>query len=73
MLFSINFYIKILPDIARILRSHQINFEDKRINGDEDLVLFCFIGGHLGKSTFLGIITKILYRNYLLQYIHCIP
>ena len=42
--------------------SHQINFVDNRINGDEDLVLFRFIGGHLGKSTLLGIIPKIIYR-----------
>ena len=59
-------FIKILPDIAHGLRSHQINFQDNRIHVDENLVLFRFIGGHLGKSTLLGIITKILYRNYLL-------
>ena len=44
-------------------------FENNRINGDEDLVLFRLFGGHLGKTSFLGIITKILYRNYLLKYI----
>ena len=46
--FSMNVFIKKLPDIAYSLRSHQINVKDKRIDGDKDIVLIRFFGGHLG-------------------------
>ena len=61
--FSINF-VKISPNIAHSLSCHQINFEVNRIDGDEYIVFLRFFGGH--------VFTKILYRNYLLHYIHCI-
>ena len=38
---SMNFRQKFV-DIAHIRRSYQINFEDNRINGDEDIVLIRF-------------------------------
>ena len=39
--FSIIFCQK-SPDIAHSLKSHQVIFEDNRINGNEDIVLLCF-------------------------------
>ena len=52
---------------------HHINFEENRINSGENSVLLLLFWRSSWKNTFFGIITKISYMNYSLDYIDCIP